>query len=59
MNPSNLKKQLKFRVATTYTDSDNIYVKRATYYNTLYIYIYQRHIFSDKLLIALKVVVHE
>ncbi len=58
MSTSNLK-NIKFRVSTTYTDSDNIYVKRATHKNTLYIYIYERGLFKDHLLLALKVVVYE
>jgi hypothetical protein len=57
LNHSNLK-NYKFRL-NTFTYNDNIYVKRATYKNTLYIYVYEKHLFHDKLVVALKVSVHE
>jgi hypothetical protein len=52
-------KNIKFKVNTTYADNEDIYVKRASYKNTLYIYIYEKHMLHDKLLVALKVMVYE
>jgi hypothetical protein len=54
LNQSNLKK-CKFKINTTYTNSEDIYVKRATHRNILYIYVYERGILRDNLLLALRV----
>ena len=58
LNQSNLKK-CKFKLNTTYVDNENIYIKRASYKSTLYVYIYEKHLLHDKLLVALKVMVYE
>ena len=51
-------KNIKFKVSTVHANDEDIYVKRATHKNTLYIYVYQRGIIKDHLLVALKVVVN-
>jgi hypothetical protein len=54
-------KNIKFSVKKMYVDKDElgVYIKRASHKNVLYIYVYQRGIFKDHLLLAIKVVVHE
>ncbi len=53
-------KNYKFSVKTLYRDSELYgYVKRVSRKNNLYVYIYERGLLGDILLIALKVTVYE
>jgi hypothetical protein len=52
------RKKYVFNLYTLNNEGD-IYVKRASYYNTLYIYVYERSLFKVRLLLSLKVVVNE
>jgi len=54
------RKRYRFNLHTVYVDPDNdICVKRASYYNTLYIYVYERSLFRTRVLLVFKVVVNE
>jgi hypothetical protein len=53
-------KEYKFSVRTIYKDDEFYgYVKQNPYRNSVYIYIYERGLFKNSLLLALKVTVHE
>jgi hypothetical protein len=53
-------KNYKFKLKTLHVDDDlNVFISRKNYKNTLYIYVYERALLRDTLLVAFKVTVYE
>jgi hypothetical protein len=51
-------KKYKFSLKTLHADSD-LYVTRRVYKNSLYVYVYERTLLRDILLLSFKVTVYE